>query len=344
MAKKDSISIRELKVTTNANLLIFPNEINDAEKIMKSDSFLPGLKKIDLQNENKKHFLMVKGVKASELISELNNCKTNFRIKIVHQIANQDGRVLNMCKLEFDNLEDKEKLSNDGFIQPGFFKYNVENMLRAPLRCHNCKQFGHSTLKCSAKERCANCGCEHNTLNCNSINKTCLNCGENHSSYYKGCRMYKEQVKIEAERSKTKTYQNKKENNNTSQAPAGFIRKYSEAGKNDSVNSIQIDSKLTTFLKEIQTNISSQLSEFTKEIKTNMIAMKNELELSFSKLIYENNVKLCKFFVDLIKIMIPTCKKPSEKISQSISNHFNNHKLGSVSSKIFIEQTKAWIE
>lgn len=45
MAAKDSVSVKELKVTANANLLIFPSNSLDADKIMQSVNFFPGLKK-----------------------------------------------------------------------------------------------------------------------------------------------------------------------------------------------------------------------------------------------------------------------------------------------------------
>ena len=89
--------------------------------------------------------------------------------------------------------------------------------------------------------------------------------------------------------------------------------------------------------------MTKQLTEFTNSINTNMSTLKNDLEKSFGKQIQENNAKLSYFLIDMIKLMIPNCQKPEEKIAHAISNRFKNHQLGSLSSETLIEYiNKLW--
>ena len=70
--------------------------------------------------------------------------------------------------------------------------------------------------------------------------------------------MYKEQVKIEAEKAKNKASKSNVEVSNKSQAPVGFSRKYGEAAKSFSESSMKIeenpDEKLNNFMKVLQEN------------------------------------------------------------------------------------------
>ncbi len=89
--------------------------------------------------------------------------------------------------------------------------------------------------------------------------------------------------------------------------------------------------------------ITNQLTEFTNKINASMTNMKNELEKSIGKQILDNNVKLSYFFIDMIKTIIPNCQKPDEKTAHAISNRFNNHQLGNISSKTLTEYiNKLW--
>jgi hypothetical protein len=123
--------------------------------------------------------------------------------------------------------------------------------------------------------------------------------------------------------------------------PEGFKRNYSEM--TNSLNSTNISSIIQNELKTFMLNITNQLTIFTNTINTNMANMKNELEKSIGKQIQENNAKLSYFFIDLIKLIIPYCQKPDEKIAHAITNRFNNHHLGNISSKTLIEYiNKLW--
>ena len=74
------------------------------------------------------------------------------------------------------------------------------------------------------------------------------------------------------------------------------------------------------------------LHSFIPELNNAFFSFLNDLEKSFGKQIQENNAKFSYFLIDMIKLMIPNCQKPEEKIAHAISNRFNNHQLGSLSS------------
>jgi hypothetical protein len=109
-------------------------------------------------------------------------------------------------------------------------------------------------------------------------------------------------------------------------APERFKRNYSMM--TNSLNATNISNIIQNELKVFMTNITNQLSAFTNMINTNMANMKNEMEKSICKQIQENNAKLSYLFIDLIKLTMPNCHKPDDKIVHAISNRFNNHHLG----------------
>ena len=123
--------------------------------------------------------------------------------------------------------------------------------------------------------------------------------------------------------------------------PEGFKRNYS--AMTNSFDSTNISSLIQNEMKAFMSNITNQLTDFTNTINSNIATLKNELEKVVGKQIQENNAKLSYFFIDLIKLIIPNCQKPDEKTAHAISNRFNNHHLGNISSKTLTEYiNKLW--
>jgi hypothetical protein len=111
----------------------------------------------------------------------------------------------------------------------------------------------------------------------------------------------------------------------------------------NSIDSTNISSLIQNELKAFMSNITNQLTDFTNTINSDIATLKNELEKLIGKQIQENNAKLSYFFIDLIKLIIPNCQKPDEKTAHAISNRFNNHHLGNISSKTLTEYiNKLW--
>jgi hypothetical protein len=110
-----------------------------------------------------------------------------------------------------------------------------------------------------------------------------------------------------------------------------------------SINQPDISSLIQKDLNGFMSNITKQLTDFTNQITRNMNEIKNDLEKSIGKQILDNNIKLSYFFIDMIKTIIPNCQKPDEKTAHAISNRFNNHQLGNLSSKTLTEYiNKLW--
>jgi hypothetical protein len=124
-------------------------------------------------------------------------------------------------------------------------------------------------------------------------------------------------------------------------APEVFKRNYSSMSS--PINAPDISSLIQKELNGFMSNIAKQLTDFTNQITKNMNEIKNDLEKSIGKQILDNNIKLSYFFIDLIKTIIPNCQKPDEKTAHAISNRFNNHQLGNLSSKTLTEYVnKLW--
>ena len=148
-------------------------------------------------------------------------------------------------------------------------------------------------------------------------------------------------MKVEIEKSYEVKRAKKMSDTNNRGVPEGFKRNYS--AMTNSLNTVNISNIIQNELKSFMVNMTKQLTDFTNTINTNMSTLKNDLEKSIGKQIQENNNKLSYFFIDMIKLMIPNCQKPDEKIAHAISNRFNNHQLGNLSSKTLIEYiNKLW--
>ena len=61
----------------------------------------------------------------------------------------------------------------------------VRKYIPDPLRCFKCQGYGHTSLSCRGKKKCAKCG-ELYHENCNNPSK-CLNCGGAHTAFDKKC-------------------------------------------------------------------------------------------------------------------------------------------------------------
>ena len=89
--------------------------------------------------------------------------------------------------------------------------------------------------------------------------------------------------------------------------------------------------------------IGNKINSFATRINTNMNELKTDIEKFLNQQLVDNNIKLCYFFIDLIKTMNPNCEKTSEKVLHTISNRFNSHQLGNISSNALKEYiTKLW--
>ena len=136
---------------------------------------------------------MVKGIYAENFELRYNSgISQEYEIGKIVEIKKNDGTVLNICKIELDSNEEFERLLPEETIKVGLFDYKVERIYKSPIRCHNCKEFGHSVKTWTKESKCAKCGKTIHEVDCENNELKCLNFGESHSCYYKGCPKYKE--------------------------------------------------------------------------------------------------------------------------------------------------------
>jgi hypothetical protein len=336
------VTLKSIIVTLNGNLLVYPESNEDKKLIIDNKLLFPDCKMCDLELNKKQYQLMVKGINAENFESRYNvNLNQKYKIANVIPIKKKDCHILNMCKIELESKDDFESILNSGSLQLGLFKYKVEKIARSPLRCHNCKEFGHSIKSCKKQTKCAKFGKDSHENACENNEICCINCGGNHSSYFKGCQAYKDLIKKEILKAQEdKVIYEESIGSNRNRIPNGFIRNYSDTVRGSSQLEYSIDEKLDNVMKEIENKINSfatGINSNMNDIKTKMNELKTDIGKSFSKQLVDNNIKLCYFFIDLIKTMNPNCEKPSEKVLHTISNRFNSHQLGNISSNALKE-------
>jgi hypothetical protein len=130
-----------------------------------------------------------------------------------------------------------------------------------------------------------------------------------------------------------------KESNQNS-VPSGFTRNYSNAV--NPLNSItnQITNQFNLLSQELKSSLNSTISQ---QLQISMDDIKINMENLVSKLIVENNNKMCHFIIDILRTLIPSIGKPDEKTINIISSRHNHHKMGNISTKNLTEYiNKLW--
>ena len=69
-------------------------------------------------------------------------------------------------------------------------------------KCYKCQKFGHIQTDCKEKTKCGRCNKENCNYKCKIEYALCANCGEKHSSNYRGCIKYKEELERAQEKRK----------------------------------------------------------------------------------------------------------------------------------------------
>ncbi len=171
------INLKNIKVTQNGNLLVYPFTNEDKKTILDNQLLFAECKSCDLETNNKKYHLLVKGINAENLELRYNSgLNQKYKITNVIPIKRNDGKPINICKIELQSKDEFESLLSSGSLQLGLFKYKVERIARSPFRCHNCKEFGHSIKSCKNQSKCAKCGKDSHDNDCESNEICCINC------------------------------------------------------------------------------------------------------------------------------------------------------------------------
>jgi hypothetical protein len=175
------------------------------------------------------------------------------------------------------------------------------------------------------KLRCARCGENHKEDQCTSLSRKCINCGGLHSSFYKGCPVYKEEL--------AKLLSKKEENKSESviipsamtQVETGQLNLVG-AWKNSSELS-SISAKLLEQAKEIQKNSSEieSLSIKVSSLITSQDENKNAL-LEHGKSILDILQTL-----DALNTSVTKCSSTSASAIQAVKNSLPRNLLMSLS-------------
>ena len=68
----------------------------------------------------------------------------------------------------------------------GYLKVKVALFVPNPMRCFNCKKFGHTSQRCKVAAKCTGCGKDKHDGQCEGP-KLCSNCNGPHASSAKDC-------------------------------------------------------------------------------------------------------------------------------------------------------------
>jgi len=74
--------------------------------------------------------------------------------------------------------------------------FKVKQYNAKPVRCFKCSIYDHVTNHCRGKERCSNCGGEHNWKTFTASYKQCPNCKGEHSAIDKQCPRFKRVTEV----------------------------------------------------------------------------------------------------------------------------------------------------
>ena len=122
--------------------------------------------------------------------------------------------------------------------------------------------------------------------------------------------------------------------------PTGFTRNYSATTNPLNNISNQLVEQFKLMTQELKISLKSTISE---KIKKSMDDFKNEMEITVRKLIETNNNNMCHLVMDIIRLIVPSADKPTEKTINIISSRFNHHQLGTISTKKLTENVnKKW--
>ena len=117
-----------------------------------------------------------------------------------------------------------------------FIIRNFTNLDDYVLQCNKCNRFGHIKQECKQQETsCGRCNSTKCKYSCEKTKAFCVNCQGKHSSHYKGCQSYKNEINKAQERLKKqelhKSY-NKVQNLVKDINPTEIKKSYAETTKN----------------------------------------------------------------------------------------------------------------
>ena len=125
---------------------------------------------------------------------EVNNM-TNFQ-----SITNKWGKNLGKAIITFSTPEPPFHIRSEFNVKE---IHPLHPLQSKPVRCNNCREWGHKDFKCRNKVRCMNCSDSHMTKNCRKDFRftrfVCFNCKGNHTANHPIClawNQYKHSIEV----------------------------------------------------------------------------------------------------------------------------------------------------
>lgn len=317
ISKVKDVKIEEFKITANNNVLIYTNSNEANEALVNNANLFQGISRLNLNNIDKRPYLILKSVAYDFIKYKIDELKQIGIVEVIEMKSKTTNKSFNFVKALVENEEKKQALLNERFIRIGLSKIYLEEFIRPPVQCRQCKRFGHIEKFCKFKYKCAKCGEEHQEDSCQvgQDNQKCVNCNGNHSTYYRGCSEYREAKNLKLFKNKIHTTPNQVQHTE-------FKRTYSSAVASNS--SDELLKKFESMLISNNAIIKEQTKTIVKEESTAIIDRINFI-------MKQNNTNLCYFIIQTIKTLVPSVKFDSTKMSH-IEKAFNDYKLGDIKS------------
>ena len=179
----------------NKNILVFFDNQEDKQKLLKINSLFSGSHKIDLtsQNDLKSRTIIIKNLSYESATEELEELLKIGITEIASMKPKNSDFNPNLVKAICVDVETRNKLIKEG-VYTNNQKFKAEPFLNLPKQCLKCKDFGHIASSCTRESTiCGLCAGNHGDAECESNTSIkCANCNGNHNAYYRGCQKFKD--------------------------------------------------------------------------------------------------------------------------------------------------------
>ena len=160
-------------------------------------------------------------------------------------------------------------------------KFYIERDMRQPIQCRKCHVIGHVAETCKSEVKCGRCNQRGHEGVC-ATGPTCSNCNQGHSSFYKGCVVYKNSVnsliEIEKQNGKKSSSFTRIESAGMDYSNAlksissieSMFNKLLEKQQEQLESTARIENKLDKKIDQLEALINSRVDEIYKHIEDNI--------------------------------------------------------------------------
>ena len=249
----------------------------------------------------KRHRVVAIGVHQTisedDIKSEL--AKNNIKINKVQRLKfnGQPTKVV----VEFDNEKDMKIALFNG-IYFGRMRVRCKSFRITPpvIQCHKCQGFNHIAKDCKNEQKCVRCAGAHKSTDCPDKDKEtlkikCSNCHGNHVASSRECQKFKDQIKAQADKAKTR--QEKLQNNPVVRGItfSNMVQNKTEKVQSELTEKIQINKRETEVeLDNIVHKIETKMEESFKAISERVVSfmVRNSMVEIYEKLDRKNADKV----------------------------------------------------